>query len=106
MKTLRQYLHEVIFEADTTAGKWFDVLLIASIIISVMLVLLDSVESIRAVHGRWLYLGEWFFTGLHTFNKVPVNPALTFVNGHRFRFTLFARRPFDVQVFFAWTVVG
>ena len=59
-------LHEIIFEADTPAGKLFDVLLIVSIIISVVLVMLDSVSSIRTVYGRWLYLGEWFFTLLFT----------------------------------------
>ena len=66
MKTLRQTLHEVIFEADTASGKWFDVLLIASIIVSIVLVMLDSVESIQAVYGQWLLAGEWFFTILFT----------------------------------------
>ena len=43
----RARLHEIIFEADTPAGKLFDVLLILSIIISVILVMLDSVGSIQ-----------------------------------------------------------
>jgi voltage-gated potassium channel len=63
---LRHHLHEIIFEADTASGKWFDVILIASIIVSVMLVMLDSVDPIRAVYGRWLYVGEWVFTILFT----------------------------------------
>ena len=62
----RQKLHEVIFEADTPAGKFFDVMLIVSIVTSVMLVMLDSVGSINAVYGRYLYIGEWFFTLLFT----------------------------------------
>ena len=62
----RHKLHEIIFEADTPAGKLFDVLLIFSIVISVVLVMLDSVSGIRTVYGRWLYLGEWFFTLLFT----------------------------------------
>ncbi len=66
MKTLRQHLHEIIFEADTTSGKWFDVVLIVSIVFSVVLVMLDSVEAIQAVYGQWLLLGEWFFTLLFT----------------------------------------
>jgi voltage-gated potassium channel len=63
---LRHHLHEIIFEADTASGKWFDVILIASIIVSVMLVMLDSVDPVRAVYGRWLYVGEWVFTILFT----------------------------------------
>ena len=59
-------LHEIIFEADTPGGKLFDVLLILSIMASVILVMLDSVTSIRQSYGRLLYFGEWFFTILFT----------------------------------------
>ena len=63
---LRNWLHEVIFEADTFSGKLFDVLLIVSIIVSVALVMLDSVAEINASYGKILYAGEWFFTLLFT----------------------------------------
>ncbi|MBL4592516.1 MAG: ion transporter, partial [Flavobacteriales bacterium] len=39
-------LHEVIFEADTRAGKWFDILLLVAILLSVATVMLESVNSI------------------------------------------------------------
>ena len=58
----RHALHEVIFEADTPAGKWFDVLLILAILISVLMVMLDSVGPIRKSYGQILFAGEWFFT--------------------------------------------
>ncbi len=51
---VRQRLHEIIFEADTPAGKLFDVLLIVCIMISVTLVLLDSVSSVRDSWGKVL----------------------------------------------------
>ena len=63
---VRTRLHEIIFEADTPGGKLFDVLLILSIVISVILVMLDSVSSIRQSYGMLLYAGEWFFTILFT----------------------------------------
>lgn len=63
---VKHVLHEVIFEADTFAGKIFDAVLIFSILLSVMLVLLDSVSSIRARWGFWLYSAEWLFTILFT----------------------------------------
>ena len=47
----RGRLQEIIFGAETTAGKAFDVVLIASIIISVVVVMLDSVSSITAEYG-------------------------------------------------------
>jgi len=59
-------LHEIIFEADTPAGKLFDIILIVSIVLSVMVVMLDSVSTIRNSYGGFLVLSEWFFTFLFT----------------------------------------
>jgi voltage-gated potassium channel len=62
----RDRLYEVIFEADTPAGKAFDVLLLWSIVLSVLVVMLESVASIRARYGDALYAVEWGFTILFT----------------------------------------
>ena len=62
----RKKLFEVIFEADTPAGKLFDVLLIISILASVAVVMLDSVSSIREKWGSVLKAAEWCFTILFT----------------------------------------
>jgi voltage-gated potassium channel len=67
---IRFRLHEIIFEADTPAGKLFDVLLILSIVVSVVLVMLDSVSSIQQSYGDLLYLGEWVFTILFTIEYI------------------------------------
>ena len=44
----RDVVFEVIFEADTAAGKWFDIILILCILLSVAVVMLDSVGSVKA----------------------------------------------------------
>ena len=62
----RHRLHEVIFEADTPAGKAFDVLLIVSILASVAAVMAESVQSLRDAYGPLLVGIEWFFTLLFT----------------------------------------
>ncbi len=62
----RNRLHEIIFEADTPAGKLFDLLLILSIVLSVLAVMLDSVSGIRLAYGGLLLGVEWFFTLLFT----------------------------------------
>lgn len=62
----RLALHEVIFEADTPAGKGFDVILIISILASVMAVMLDSIANVRFAYGGLLYRVEWFFTLIFT----------------------------------------
>ncbi len=66
----RENLHQIIFGAETTAGKAFDVVLIASILVSVLAVMLDSVQSIQARFGDVLYFLEWFFTLLFTVEYV------------------------------------
>lgn len=59
-------LHEIIFEADTPAGRWFDILLIVMILLSLMIVFLDSVAVIHDKFGTHLMIAEWIFTGLFT----------------------------------------
>jgi len=63
---LRARLHEIIFEADTRLGRWFDLALIWFILISVVAVMLDSVAGIRARYGPYLTAAEWFFTIIFT----------------------------------------
>ncbi|MCO6456288.1 MAG: ion transporter [Pirellulaceae bacterium] len=69
-RSWRDVWHEVIFEADTPAGKAFDVALLAAILLSILVVMLESVEEIRARWGAWLVAAEWFFTGLFTLEYV------------------------------------
>jgi len=64
--TRRERLRQIIFEADTPAGKAFDAALIAAILGSVLVVMLESVASIRASRGAELIALEWFFTVLFT----------------------------------------
>jgi len=66
----RSKLHEVIFEADTFAGRLFDLILILSIGLSVLAVVLDSVASVHYRWGRQLYLAEWAFTILFTIEYI------------------------------------
>jgi len=66
----RQTLHTVIFEADTPAGKAFDVLLLITIVASILVVMFDSVESIGERYGSLLFGAEWFFTALFTIEYV------------------------------------
>lgn len=61
-KKLRARLHEVIFEADTPSGKIFDVALLVFILISVVVVMLESVAELDQRFGDWFFVAEWFFT--------------------------------------------
>ena len=63
---LRRRVHEIIFKADTPAGKAFDIALLWTILLSVLTVMLDSVADISAAYGRPLRILEWIFTLLFT----------------------------------------
>lgn len=55
-------MHEIIFEADTPAGKVFDILLLVMIVISIVTVMLESVPSIGAKYENELDIFEWGIT--------------------------------------------
>jgi len=62
----RDRVHEVIFGFDTPAGKAFDVSLIILIVLSVIVVILDSLHDVSERYGTQLVVAEWFFTVLFT----------------------------------------
>jgi len=66
----RAKLHEIIFGHETPAGRGFDVALIIAIGLSVLAVVLESVESLRVQHGTRLRVAEWVFTALFTLEYV------------------------------------
>ena len=62
----RHRTYAVIFGHDTRPGRIFDVLLIVVILTSVVVIMLESVESVRAEYGSRLRIAEWIFTLLFT----------------------------------------
>jgi len=62
----RARLHQIIFESDTIAGKRFDLTLLWLILISVVVVILETVPVLHDKHFDWFYAAEWFFTIVFT----------------------------------------
>jgi len=63
---LRGRVFRVIFESNTPAGKAADVAILAAIVASVTVVMLDSVSTLRAQYGPQFYVAEWVFTLVFT----------------------------------------
>ncbi|GGK51294.1 MULTISPECIES: ion transporter [Flavobacteriaceae] len=63
-------LHEIIYEADTPNGKLFDIILILAIIASIILVMLESVESFDNKYHDFLNISEWIITILFTIEYI------------------------------------
>lgn len=66
----KEKLHEVIYEADTPAGKWFDIILLIAILASIILVMLESVESFDNKHHDFLNISEWVITILFSIEYI------------------------------------
>ena len=66
----RHRAYTVIFGDETRAGRLFDVLLIVAILASVLVIMLESVASVRTDYGGALRGAEWFFTVLFTVEYV------------------------------------
>ncbi|KAB1067139.1 ion transporter [Tamlana haliotis] len=69
-KSWKRKLHEIIYEADTRAGKLFDVILLITIIASILLVMLESVKSIDEQYHAFLNISEWIITILFTIEYI------------------------------------
>ena len=86
MKKWKYKLHEIIFEADTPAGKLFDIILLITILLSVLFVSLESVVSIDQVYHHYLNWIGWTITILFSIEYVlriicvvkPLNYILSF----------------------------
>ncbi|WP_127846359.1 ion transporter [Psychroflexus aestuariivivens] len=84
--TWKEKVHEVIYEADTKAGKVFDVALLIVIVVSLALVVLDSVEQISLEYHSLFVTLEWIITIFFTIEyilriisiKKPKNYILSF----------------------------
>ena len=82
----RKKLHDIIYEADTPAGKGFDVILLILILASIALVMMESVQSLDEKYGYLFEIGEWIITIFFTLEyfarivtiKKPANYIFSF----------------------------
>lgn len=83
---MKRKLYSIIFEAETTAGRTFDIILLIIIVASVVVVSLESVVSLRRDHLQLFQTLEWSFTILFTIeyfvriysSQKPVNYIFSF----------------------------
>lgn len=64
----RASLYDIIFEADSPAGRWFDILLLVAILASITIVSLETVPSYESSQSlmNFFWVSEWLLTGLFT----------------------------------------
>ncbi len=69
-KSWRDRLHEIIYEADTPEGKLFDVVLLILIILSIILVMLESVNEYDQKYHDFFNISEWIITILFSIEYI------------------------------------
>ncbi len=100
----RHQTYTVIFGHDTRAGRVFDVVLIVAILTSVLVIMLESVASVRTEYGGALRAAEWFFTVLFTAEYVTrlwaVGRPLTYAKSPLGVIDVLAVLPTYISLFF------
>lgn len=106
-KTWKTKLHEIIYEADTPAGKLFDVVLLFIIIASIILVMLESVKSIDTKYHDLLNILEWVITILFTLEYIAriitVNKPIKYITSFYGIIDLLSTIPKYISLIFAGT---
>jgi voltage-gated potassium channel len=69
-RSWQQRLHEIIYESNTAAGKAFDISLLVCILLSIVVVMLDSTQALHARYGRTFFVLEWVFTVIFTIEYI------------------------------------
>ena len=65
-EAIKQKVWSIVFEAETRAGKIFDIALLWLIVASVLVVMLETVDGVATQYGLFLGVLEWVFTILFT----------------------------------------
>lgn len=100
----RKSLHEIIYEADTPAGKLFDIILFVVILGSVLLVIIESVESINKKYYVLFNQLEWVVTILFTVEYIAriivVKKPIKYITSFYGIIDLLATLPKYLAIFF------
>ena len=82
-KYWKHRIHEIIYEADTPAGKLFDIVLLFLIVLSVVLVALESIDEFYNQYSFFLNISEWiitiFFTIEYILRLIAVHKPIKYI---------------------------
>ena len=100
----KKKLHSIIYEADTPAGKLFDVILLVVILISILVVMLETVTSIDAKYHTFFVVTEWIITFLFTIEYilriVSINKPKHYIFSFYGMVDLISTLPMYISLFF------
>ncbi len=101
---LKQQLHQIIFGTETKAGRTFDLVLLWLILISILLVIIESVESLNLKYSAFFTYSEWILTIIFTieyFLRIWISPKpFNYMKSFFGLVDLFAILPSFLSLFF------
>lgn len=105
----RQKTHIIIYGTNTVAGRLFDLILLGIILLSVLLVMLETVEGIDVKYHDQLVFLEWvitiFFTIEYILRIITINKPLKYILSFYGIIDLIATLPMYLSFFFAGTSI-
>lgn len=106
-KNWKTKLQNIIYEADTKSGKIFDIVLLILILASIILVMLESVNSIDAKYHDFLNISEWVVTILFSIEYIAriisVKKPLKYITSFYGIIDLMSTIPKYLSILFAGT---
>lgn len=100
----RERLHQIVFGADTKAGKLFDIVLLWLIVASVVVVILESMPELNRPYSELFFKIELILTVLFTFEyllRIFVSPKpLAYMRSYLGIIDLLGILPFYLSFFF------
>lgn len=104
-RSWRHRLHDVIYESNTPAGRAFDISLLILILLSTLIVILDSISGWHFRYGRIFVALEWIFTIIfsieYILRLVSLKRPLKYVFSFLGLIDLLAIIPSYLSIFFA-----
>lgn len=102
----RGKLHEIIYEADTPLGKLFDIILLILIFLSVVFVMIESLQNIPEQIYTYLYIGEWVITIFFTIEYIA--RIITVKKPSRYIFSFYGIIDFlaTIPLYLSFFIVG
>jgi voltage-gated potassium channel len=105
----REKTNEIIYGTSTKAGRLFDLILLGLILVSVLLVMMETVAAINLKYHSQLILIEWVITGLFTIEYIcriiSINKPWKYISSFYGIIDLLAILPMYLSVFFIGTSI-
>lgn len=107
--TFRQNTNIVIYETNTASGRLFDLVLLGVILVSVVIVMLETVKGFDTKYHQELLVLEWiitiFFTLEYLLRIISINKPLKYIFSFYGVIDLIATLPMYLSLFFVGTSV-